>query len=394
MNRRLSRSFWFLVQSVIAWAISLGLFILIHRVGTDSTLGWRPDNLSMLVLWGIASLLFGFAFWLINVLVESTSLRSQSFGILILAKSLAMVAALICYTVFRGLGEILLSDSTTVEAIKHCIGLLFSPFAGVVLLYVGVTSVAFNFVREMSAMVGQRVLINLLLGKYRNPRAETRIFMFLDLKGSTTIAERLGHEEFFRLIQECFRDLTESAIQCNVEIYQYVGDEAILTWTPDRGLEDCNCLRVFFQFKETLQCRADFYIEQFDVLPEFKAGANLGPTTVAEIGILKRDIAYLSDVLNTAARLESMCRQHDAELLITESLKEALPDQEEIDCDLIGDLELRGKNEKIRVYRVELSHSRRYPNATDQNVTETRTDHPHSSANPSTTSQRRSTKVT
>ena len=103
--------------------------------------------------------------------------------------------------------------------------------------------------------------------------------------------------------------------------------------------------------------------EQFGVLPEFKAGASLGPATVAEIGIVKRDIAYLSDVLNTAARLESMCGQHNAELLITEALKEALPEVSEFDYGFIGDLELRGKHETINVYRITPLQSRSSPGA-------------------------------
>ncbi len=158
---------------------------------------------------------------------------------------------------------------------------------------------------------------------------------------------------FCQLIQECFRDLTDSAIRRKVEIYQYVGDEAILTWTPSRGLQDCNCLRIFFEFKRVLHHRADYYCERFGAVPKFKAGANLGPATVAEVGVVKRDIAYLSDVLNTAARLESICREHNAELLITETLMEALPEVVDLSCEPIGELELRGKSEKINVYRVD-----------------------------------------
>ena len=102
-------------------------------------------------------------------------------------------------------------------------------------------------------MVGPRVLLNLLVGRYHHPKVEPRIFMFLDLEGSATIAERTGHEAFCRLIQECFRDLTDSAVRRHVEVYQYVGDEAILTWNPAQGLQDCNCLRLFFEFKQPCQ---------------------------------------------------------------------------------------------------------------------------------------------
>ena len=164
---------WFLVQSIIAWAISLGLFVLIHRVGTRSTVGWQPDDLSNLLLWTVASVLFGTAFWLINVVAESTALRSHSLGLMILIKSFAMLVTLAGYVVIRALAEFLLTETTASQAWAHGIELLFSPLAGVFFLYVALTSIGLNFVRQMSAMVGPRVLINLLLGKYRHPRVET-----------------------------------------------------------------------------------------------------------------------------------------------------------------------------------------------------------------------------
>jgi adenylate cyclase len=183
--------------------------------------------------------------------------------------------------------------------------------------------------------------------------------MFVDLEGSTSIAERLGHTLFCQLIQECFRDLGEIAMQRGAEIYQYVGDEAILTWNPSRGLSDGNCLRLFFDFENALRRREQFYRERFGVTPEFKAGANIGPATVAEIGVVKRDIAYLSDVLNTAARLQSMCREFQASLLITDSLHHALPETNDLLRERVGNVSVRGKSKQVEIYSVELRHAER-----------------------------------
>jgi adenylate cyclase len=194
--------------------------------------------------------------------------------------------------------------------------------------------------------------VNLLLGKYHHPKTENRIFMFLDLEGSTGHAERLGHEDFCRLIQECFRDLTDSAILRRDEIYQYVGDEAILTWFPKDGLRNSNCLRIYFDFQQELNAKSEYYQSQFGVVPRFKAGVNMGPVTAAEVGVLKRDIAYLSDVLNTAARLESLCRKYEAGLLVTTTVREALPPTPDLHFQLVGNLTLRGKSELVDVYRV------------------------------------------
>ena len=136
-----------------------------------------------------------------------------------------------------------------------------------------------------------------------------------------------------------------------------VGDEAILTWNPSRGLSDGNCLRLFFDFENALRRREQFYRERFGVTPEFKAGANIGPATVAEIGVVKRDIAYLSDVLNTAARLQSMCRELQASLLITDSLHHALPETNDLLRERVGNVTVRGKSKQVEIYSVEVRHS-------------------------------------
>ena len=133
-------------------------------------------------------------------------------------------------------------------------------------------------------MMGEQLLLNLLLGKYHHPKEEQRIFMFLSLKDSNIFAERLGHTNYCKLIQDCFHDLTESALACDVEIYQYIGDEAVLTWTPEKGIKNNNCVNVFYQFHATLKHKYEYYEKNYGKLPEFIAGINSGPVTVAEIG--------------------------------------------------------------------------------------------------------------
>ena len=58
------------------------------------------------------------------------------------------------------------------------------------------------FVSEVSDNLGQGILLNFLIGRYHRPREEERIFMFLDLRSSTTIAEKLGEEKYFNFIRQ------------------------------------------------------------------------------------------------------------------------------------------------------------------------------------------------
>ena len=63
----------------------------------------------------------------------------------------------------------------------------------------------------------------------RLPKAEDRVFLFLDLEGSTQLAERLGSALYFELLRRCLDDLTEPILETEGEIYQYAGDEIVVT---------------------------------------------------------------------------------------------------------------------------------------------------------------------
>ena len=139
----------------------------------------------------------------------------------------------------------------------------------------------------------------------------------------------------------------------NTEIYQYVGDEAVLTWPVEKGLKDQNCLRAFYNFKTLLKARKDYYLEEFDCQPIFKAGLHSGIVTVTEVGKYKKEIAYHGDAINTAARIQGQCNTHNEELLISEALKDQL-DTSTYQFTLIGSIPLKGKHTNVPICAVSL----------------------------------------
>ena len=176
--------------------------------------------------------------------------------------------------------------------------------------------------------------------------------MFLDLKSSTTIAEKLGHIKFSRLIQDCFADLTPAIKKHKVEIYQYVGDEVVLSWPIDKGFENNNCIHCYFNYRELLNAKSDYYQQEYGVQPIFKAGIHMGEVTVAEVGLVKREIAYHGDVLNTTARIQSRCNDLKQQLLISQNLSEHLKKDERIERHLLGEELLKGKQQLVTIYGV------------------------------------------
>ena len=106
--------------------------------------------------------------------------------------------------------------------------------------------------------------------------------------------------------------------------FLYVGDEAVMIWNIEEGLRNLNGISVYYSFSNTLISRANYYKSNYGFVPFFKAAIHIGLVTVAEVGVIKREVAYHSDVLNTTTRIQSKCNELKAPLLISKDLKEKI----------------------------------------------------------------------
>jgi adenylate cyclase len=238
------------------------------------------------------------------------------------------------------------------DIIQMYVAYLSSPRLLSIWIFWGLTVILALFILQISEKLGQGVLVNYLLGKYHRPREEVRIFMFLDLKSSTSFAEQLGHIRYSLLIQDCFYDLTEVVTKHEAQIYQYVGDEIVLTWKMEQGLKNRNCLNTYFDYDQVLKRKKEYYLNKYGLVPEFKAGLDSGLITVAEVGEIKKELAYHGDVLNSASRIQGMCNQYQSRILISERLKIQFNGCTDNGFDLIGNIQLKGRNKAMNVYKV------------------------------------------
>jgi adenylate cyclase len=347
-----------ILLQMAGWAGAALMFYLIRFQGLESAAAFRMLGQSQIdhafvvrnVL--LAGAMLGLAYGVLDIVLDRPRLRQLPYLWLILTQTtfhLLLLTGLVAALQLRGIfhqGEAF--------TLTHWLGRTFSVNTLVILLYTGAVSFGFNFLKQVSRKFGPGNLRRLLLGKYYHPRRENRIFLFLDLKSSTTHAERLGHNRYSSLIQDCFRDLAV-ALEHRAEVYQYVGDEAVLSWEARTGLDDLNCLRAFYRFRGQLRARAHHYESRYGFVPEFKAGGNIGEVTGVEVGEIKREIAFHGDVLNTAARIQALCNQYGEELLISEYLHKALPSCADFTFSPMGTMQLRGRQLPVEVYAVRRS---------------------------------------
>lgn len=205
---------------------------------------------------------------------------------------------------------------------------------------------------SVNELIGRGILFKFILGKYHKPREEKKIFMFLDLKNSTEIAESLGHKKYIALIKDFFYDISSPVLYTKGEIYKYVGDEAIITWSYKNGLKSSNCLEFFFYFKSVIKNRSDYYLKKYGFIPQFKAGLHGGEVITGEVGTFKKEITYLGDTVNTTARIEGLCNILKEDLLLSKTLKDNLSIKEHYRIKEYKNIELRGKKERLTLFSI------------------------------------------
>jgi adenylate cyclase len=205
---------------------------------------------------------------------------------------------------------------------------------------------------EVTDKYGPGMFWSMLSGEYHKPRIENRIFIFLDINESTGIAEQLGHERYFRMLRNFFNDITLPVLANDGEIYQYVGDEIVISWlnTPENKSKSLKFIRNTFYL---LQRLSKIYEKRYGQQPTFKAGVHAGEVTAGFIGLIKRDLIYCGDTMNTAARIRSMCNELNESYILSEDFMIDFDTPHGYDINKIGTMELKGRAEPVKLFSLQ-----------------------------------------
>lgn len=356
------RDFYRIIPFGLIWLTYAGIYLLLEKgllydldfyPSTGNPYNFGANTFIILLVAVISGLLMG----TFEIRVLNTLFTNHSFGKKILYKTLIYVFLMVTFVIVVSaisysvkLGTSIFDQQIWGSTWIFLSSVTFWSFQ----LYLAAMIVVSLFYSEVRDNLGMSVLYNFFVGKYHKPIQEERIFMFLDMKSSTSIAEKIGHVKYFEMLREYYSDLSDPIIQYYGEVYQYVGDEIIVSWKLKNGIQENNCLKCFFAMKKSLTYRSEKYLSKFKVLPSFKAGFHFGRVTTGEIGVLKKDIVFSGDVLNTTARIQGLCNNYNVDIIISEHLKNKMNIESEFQIQSHGINELRGRNEAIELFSVQL----------------------------------------
>jgi len=171
---------------------------------------------------------------------------------------------------------------------------------------------------------------------------ERRIFLFIDLASSTSIAESLGPVRFAAFKDDFFHDLAEPLLDARGHIVQYVGDEVMMTWPWRAGARPA--VECVFDLDARLALRRAEYEERYGFVPVFRAGIHGGEVVVSQLGDVKRELVFSGDPVNAAARILELTKALEASVLASAEVLADVDLPDEIEVTDRGEHLLRGRH--------------------------------------------------
>lgn len=339
----------------LAWTIvDLVLYFRNVSSGSDADYPYQENILSAYLL--RAAIFLGVSFLMSWLLLRELKIifreRSLLFGwgikaLLLLGVAFASMVLIffLHYVIVRGV-----TVNEAADQFRHYF--FYTSFVTDGLLFWLVMLLSALIIVEIDQKYSPGVFWEILTGKYLKPRNEKRIIMFLDLKDSTPIAEQLGHENYFLFIRDFIYYVSRAVLENNGMIYQYVGDEVVVTW-PYKKKNVLKSIQAVIESRKAMQRKSDYFRRVYGITPEFRAGLHAGDVTIGEVGVIKKDIAISGEAMNTAARIRSACNELNQKFVVSKEYFDT-GILKSWQGESLGEVSLKGMDESIELYALKI----------------------------------------
>lgn len=331
---------------------TMGVMVLFSVTATP-LFNWATDGIRSIGQGLVDGLLIsvavsGYIFFVRDGLLRNF-LRRWSFTSNLVLNSLVLV---VIFLLGRGIGQVMASGE--LSRFSHSFTDDHLPEAAAFFV---VVVIVLMFLIQMNRMIGPNVLRYFVTGSYHRPQEEERAFLFIDLVGSTGLAEELGGPTYYMMLRQFVDELTDPVLESRGQIYQYAGDEVVITWPMEDAVDDARCLRCFFDLEAAIERDRAAYERDFGRVPAFRGGLHAGRVIAGELGELKQEIVYVGDPLNVAARLEEHAKRTRNGLVVSDELLARMRLPEELDARPLGSIDVRGRGEGIAVSALSRKHA-------------------------------------
>ena len=177
--------------------------------------------------------------------------------------------------------------------------------------------------------------------------------LFSDIRGFTTLSERMAPEALVRFINSYLTPMTRIVFEEGGTLDKYIGDALMAFWSapieqPDHAARACRAaVRFLEKLKELKAAWRDQNLPEFDI----GVGINTGPMIVGNMGSdIRFDFTVMGDAVNLASRLEGTNKEYETRVLVSEATYLAAKDQ--VTARRLGAVRVKGKRKPVRIYEL------------------------------------------
>jgi adenylate cyclase len=174
--------------------------------------------------------------------------------------------------------------------------------------------------------------------------------LFSDIRGFTSISEKLTPLELTSYINEYFNTMTEIIMQQSGTLDKYIGDAIMAFWGApvETKLHASQAIHTTFKLRDAAYKLAQSFEKRG--LPKFNIGIGLnsGKMRVGDMGSrLRRSYTVMGDPVNLGSRLEGLTKVYGVDILVSEFVVERAPEFLYRQIDMVR---VKGKSDVVAIY--------------------------------------------
>jgi adenylate cyclase len=188
--------------------------------------------------------------------------------------------------------------------------------------------------------------------------------LFSDIRGFTSISEKLQPEEVAEMLREYLSEMTEIVFKHGGTVDKYIGDCIMALYNvpfedPEHAIK---AVRTGLEFQERTLAVSQRWEAKLGVTIRNGVGINTGEAVVGTLGSRQRlEYTAIGDTINLGSRLESITKDYKTNIVISEFTYEHVKDH--FVTKELGDVTVKGKTKPVKIYAVLPSSLRKHPRA-------------------------------
>lgn len=236
------------------------------------------------------------------------------------------------------------------------IALFVSTGAGIAINYLEERKHSAHLTNAFGKYISKNLLKEIINGSHElklgGEKRKITVF-FSDIRGFTSISEKLSPENLVAFINEYLTEMTRIILKHNGTVDKFIGDAIMALWNAPLVQEAhakmaCEC--AIEQMKKLQELQVSWKQKNLPKM-EIGCGIHTGEAIIGNMGSEERfDYTAMGDAVNLASRIEGLTKQYGVGIIISKDTRDAIG--RDFHCRLLDKVKVKGKKIPVEIYEL------------------------------------------